>query len=178
MSNNIEGRIVVTTALWLFLLSIAPAQAEDTKTVSAGAAKTVEVTRSGSLPSAKGPAANFTGSVRADPLFRAEDPSRVSGGLVTFEPGARSAWHTHPLGQILIVTAGLGLVQQWGGPIQEIRPGDVVRIPPGVKHWHGATATTGMSHIAIQEWLDGKNVDWLEQVSSEQYQVKSIVPQN
>ena len=124
----------------------------------------------------KGSDQYFTGSVRIDPLFRAADPSRVSGGLVTFEPGAHSAWHTHPLGQILIVTAGLGLVQQWGGPIQEIRPGDVVRIPPGVKHWHGATATTGMSHIAIQEQLDGKAVDWMEKVSDEQYQAKANAP--
>jgi quercetin dioxygenase-like cupin family protein len=170
-------RFVTSAALCLLLLAPAPAQAQESKTSPAGTAKTVEVTRSGSLPSAKASAEFFIGSVRLDPLFRAEDPSRVSGGLVTFEPGARSAWHTHPLGQILIVTAGLGYVQQWGGPIQEIRPGDVVRIPPGVKHWHGATATTGMSHIAIQEWLDGGNVDWLEQVSSEQYQAKSIAPQ-
>jgi quercetin dioxygenase-like cupin family protein len=111
----------------------------------------------------------FTGSVRVDPLFPANAPSRVSGGLVTFEPGARSAWHTHPVGQILIVTAGKGLVQRWGGPIEEIQPGDVVRIAPGVKHWHGASPTTGMSHIAIQEAVDGRNVDWLEKVSDEQY---------
>jgi quercetin dioxygenase-like cupin family protein len=96
-------------------------------------------------------------------------PGRTSGGLVTFEPGARSAWHTHPVGQILIVTAGVGHVQRWGGPIEEIRPGDVIWIPPGVKHWHGATASTGMTHIAIQEQLDGKVVDWMEKVSDEQY---------
>jgi quercetin dioxygenase-like cupin family protein len=123
----------------------------------------------GSTPSAQGPEANFTGVVRVDPLFPATDPSRVSAGLVTFEPCARSAWHTHPLGQRLIVTAGCGRVQSWGGPIQEIGPGDVVIIAPGEKHWHGGAPTTGMSHIAIQETLDGRNVDWLEKVTDEQY---------
>jgi len=132
-------------------------------------AQTIEIARSGSQSSAKGSAQYFTGSVRVDPLFPAKEPSRTSGGLVTFEPGARSAWHTHPAGQVLIVTAGAGRVQQWGGPIEEIRPGDVVRIPPGVKHWHGASPTTGMTHIAIQETVDGRNVDWMEQVSEEQY---------
>ena len=122
-----------------------------------------------SLP-AKGPAEYFTGTVRIDPLFQAHDPARALGASVTFEPGARTAWHTHPLGQTLIVTAGCGLVQRWGGPIEEIRPGDVVWIPPGEKHWHGATATTAMTHIAIQEQLDGKSADWMEQVSDEQYQ--------
>jgi quercetin dioxygenase-like cupin family protein len=122
---------------------------------------------------AQGPGQFFTGAVRVDPLFPVNAPSRVSGALVTFEPGARSAWHTHPVGQLLIVTAGRGLVQQWGGPAEEIRPGDVVRIPPSVKHWHGASPSTGMSHIAIQEALGGRNVDWLEQVSDGQYaQVK------
>jgi quercetin dioxygenase-like cupin family protein len=115
-----------------------------------------------------GPAETFTGAVRIDPLFDANPPSRVSGGRVTFEPGARTAWHTHPFGQTLIVTAGAG-IQQWGGPTQEIREGDVVWIPPGQKHWHGATATTRMTHIAIQEFLDGKNVEWLERMSDEQY---------
>ncbi|MGO9117720.1 MAG: cupin domain-containing protein [Desulfomonilaceae bacterium] len=129
----------------------------------------MSITRNGWQPSAKGAAEYFTGSVRIDPLFKANDPSRTSGGLVTFEPGARTAWHTHPLGQILIVMDGTGWIRQWGGPIQEIRQGDVVRIPPGQKHWHGATATTGMTHIAIQEQLDGKAVDWMEQVSDEQY---------
>jgi quercetin dioxygenase-like cupin family protein len=129
----------------------------------------LKITRSGSQPSAKGPAAYFTGTVRIDPLFKANDPSRTSGAYVTFEPGARSAWHTHPYGQILIVTAGFGWVQKWGGPIEEIRQGDVVWIPPGLKHWHGATATTGMTHIAIQEHLDGKVVEWMEKVSDEQY---------
>ena len=129
----------------------------------------IEIARSGSQPSAKGSAQYFTGSVRVDPLFPATDPSRTSGGLVTFEPGARSAWHTHPAGQILLVTAGAGRIQQWGGRVEEIRPGDVVRIPPGVKHWHGASPNIGMTHIAIQETVGGRNVDWMEQVSEEQY---------
>jgi quercetin dioxygenase-like cupin family protein len=130
---------------------------------------TVKVTPVGSQPSAKGPADYFTGSVRVDALFQGTAPARVGGGTVTFEPGARTAWHTHPLGQTLIVTAGSGRVQEWGGPIQEIKPGDTVWIPPNVKHWHGATATTGMTHIAIAESLDGKAVDWLEQVNDQQY---------
>ncbi|TMH37535.1 MAG: cupin domain-containing protein [Betaproteobacteria bacterium] len=129
----------------------------------------MEVARSGSQSSAKGSAQYFTGSVRVDPLFPAREPSRTSGGLVTFEPGARSAWHTHPLGQTLIVTSGLGWAQCDGGPIEEIRPGDVIWFPPGEKHWHGATATTAMTHIAITESLNGKNVDWMEKVSDEQY---------
>ena len=129
----------------------------------------LRITRAGSQPSGRGPAEYFTGSVRVDPLFPATAPSRMSGGLVTFEPGARSAWHTHPVGQTLIITSGLGWVQQWGGPKQEVRSGDVVWFPPGIKHWHGASATTAMTHIAIQEAVDGKNVDWLEQVSDEQY---------
>jgi len=135
----------------------------------------VTVTRAGSQPSAKGPADHFTGSVRVDMLFLPEEPSRVSCGLVTFEPGARTAWHTHPLGQRLIVTAGVGWVGQWGGPVQVIRPGDVVHIPPGQKHWHGATATTGMSHYAIQEARDGMSVEWMEKVSDEQYLAGSSV---
>jgi quercetin dioxygenase-like cupin family protein len=130
----------------------------------------IKVTRSDSQPSRQGPAENFTGSVRIDPLFNANPPSRTSGGRVTFESGARTAWHTHPLGQTLIVTAGSGWVQQRGGSTQDIREGDVVWIPPGQKHWHGATATTSMTHIAIQEYLDGKNVEWMEKVSDEQYQ--------
>jgi quercetin dioxygenase-like cupin family protein len=129
----------------------------------------ITVTRIGSQPSSAGPADYFTGTVRVDSLFQAAAPARVGGGIVTFEPGARTAWHTHPLGQTLIVTAGVGLVQQWGEPVQEIRPGDVVWIPPGAKHWHGATATTSMTHIAIAEALDGKAVEWLEKVSDEQY---------
>jgi quercetin dioxygenase-like cupin family protein len=130
----------------------------------------MDIRRSGSQPSGKGPAEYFTGIVRIDPLFEAVDPARVVGASVTFEPGARTAWHTHPLGQTLIVTAGSGLAQRWGSPIEEIRPGDVVRFPPGEKHWHGATATTAMTHIAIQERMDGKTVDWMEKVSDEQYE--------
>ena len=129
----------------------------------------MDIKRSGSQPSRKGPAEYFTGTVRIDPLFEAADPARVVGLSVTFEPGARTAWHTHPLGQTLIVTAGSGFAQRWGGPIEAIRPGDVVWFAPGEKHWHGATATNAMMHIAIQERLDGKNVDWLEKVSDEQY---------
>jgi quercetin dioxygenase-like cupin family protein len=132
--------------------------------------QTMIITRSGSQPPSTGSAQYFTGSVRIDPLFQAKDPARASGARVTFEPGARTAWHTHPLGQTLIVTAGSGWVQQWGGQAEAIRPGDVVWIPPGQKHWHGATAVTGMTHIAIQEQLDGKVVEWLEQVSDDQYQ--------
>ena len=132
----------------------------------------MQITRGGSRPSAKGPAEYFTGAVRVDPMFQAGDPPRVSGGNVTFEPGARSAWHAHPMGQILIVTAGVGRVQRWGGPIQEIRPGDVVWIAPGVKHWHGATATNAMSHIAITNVVGGKNVEWMEQVTDEQYRAR------
>lgn len=133
----------------------------------------INIKRSGSQPSARGPSEYFTGTVRIDPLFEAHDPARTSGASVTFEPGARTAWHTHPLGQTLIVTVGSGWVQQWGSQIQEIRPGDVVWIPPGQKHWHGATATTAMTHIAIQEQLNGKPVDWMEQVSDEQYEGRS-----
>jgi quercetin dioxygenase-like cupin family protein len=129
----------------------------------------MQITRAGSQPSNKGSADYFSGSVRIDPLFPVREPARVSGASVTFEPGARTAWHTHPLGQTLIVTAGLGWVQGEGGPVEEVRPGDVIWFPPGLKHWHGATPVTGMTHIAIQEALDGKNVDWLEKVSDEQY---------
>jgi quercetin dioxygenase-like cupin family protein len=129
----------------------------------------VEIQRSGSKPSGIGPAEYFTGSVRIDPLFQAADPARAVGASVTFEPSARTAWHTHPLGQMLIVTSGCGLAQRWGGAIEEIRPGDVVWFSPGEKHWHGATAATAMTHIAIQERLDGKTVDWLEKVTDEQY---------
>jgi len=136
---------------------------------SAENSKAISITRSGSQPSSKGSAEYFTGSVRIDPLFKANDPLCVSGAYVTFEPGARTAWHTHPFGQILIVTAGSGWIQQWGGPIEEIRQGDVVQIPPGLKHWHGATATTAMTHIALQEQLDGKASDWMEKVRDEQY---------
>ena len=125
----------------------------------------MEIKRNGSQPSGKGPADYFTGTVRIDPLFQAPDPARVRGASVTFEPGARTAWHTHPLGQTLIVTAGCGRVQREGGPVEEIRPGDVVWFAPGEKHWHGASPTTAMTHIALQEALDGKVVDWMEKVS-------------
>jgi quercetin dioxygenase-like cupin family protein len=129
----------------------------------------IVVQRAGSQAASIGAAQNFTGAVRVEGRFQGSPPARISGGTVMFEPGARTAWHTHPLGQTLIVTAGAGLVQHWGGAIQEIRPGDVVWIPPGVKHWHGAAATTGMTHVAISEALDGKTVEWMEQVSDEQY---------
>ena len=128
----------------------------------------MEITRGDSRPSGKGPAEYFTGTVRIDPLNQAPEPARVASATVTFEPGARTAWHTHPLGQTLLVTAGFGRAQRWGGPIEEIRPGDVVCFPAGEKHWHGAAPTTAMTHIAIQEQLDGKAVDWLEHVSEEQ----------
>jgi quercetin dioxygenase-like cupin family protein len=132
----------------------------------------MEIKRSGSQPSAKGPSDWFTGTVRIDPLYAAKAPARAAGNAVTFEPGARTAWHTHPLGQTLIVTFGCGRVQREGGPIEEIRAGDVVWFEPGEKHWHGAAPTTAMTHTAIQEALDGKNVEWLEQVSDEQYSAK------
>lgn len=129
----------------------------------------MEIKRNGSQLSVKGPADWFTGTVRIDPLFQAPDPSLVQGASVTFEPGARTAWHTHPLGQTLIITSGCGWVQRAGAPVEEVRPGDVVWFSPGEKHWHGATSATAMTHIAIQEKLDGKVVDWMEQVSEEQY---------
>jgi|SRR5208282_425348 len=129
----------------------------------------MDIKRSGSQPSIKGPADWFTGAVRIDPLFQSDDPARAVGASVTFEPGARTAWHTHPLGQTLIVTAGCGRVQRCGGAVEEIRPGDVIWFSPGEKHWHGAAATTAVTHIAIQERLDGKTVDWMEQVTEEQY---------
>src|SRR3954447_13027397 len=128
---------------------------------------TMEIKRSGAQPSGKGPAEWFTGTVRIDPLFSPPDPARVAGALVTFEPGARTAWHTHPLGQTLFILSGLGRVQKAGGPIEEIRPGDVVWIPPGEKHWHGASPSVAMSHFAMQEAEDGKAVEWLEKVSDE-----------
>jgi quercetin dioxygenase-like cupin family protein len=171
-------KLLAATVMSLFLLASAAAHANQARAASGSDAPSVassedsqaiSITRSGSQPSGKGPAEYFTGSVRIDRLFRAHDPSRASGASVTFEPGARTAWHTHPLGQILIVTAGSGWVQQWGGQIEEIRQGDVVWIPPGQKHWHGATATTAMTHIAIVEQLDGKTADWMEKVSDEQY---------
>ena len=130
----------------------------------------MEIKRAGSQPSGKGPAEYFTGTVRLDPLIQAPDPARVNSTSVTFEPGARTAWHTHPFGQTLVVIAGFGRAQRWGGPLEEIRPGDIVWISPGEKHWHGASPATAMTHIAIQERLDGKAVDWMEKVTDEQYQ--------
>jgi quercetin dioxygenase-like cupin family protein len=129
----------------------------------------MEIKRAGAQPSGKGPTDWFTGSVRIDPLFKAAPPARAAGASVTFEPGARTAWHTHPLGQTLIVVSGCGRAQRWGGPVEEIRPGDVVCFPPGEKHWHGAAPTTAMTHLAVQEELDGAVVDWLEHVTDEQY---------
>ena len=134
-----------------------------------GLGHAMKITRSGARPSAKGPDEYFTGHVRIDPLIQTDEPARAAGALVTFEPGARTAWHTHPLGQSLIVMTGVGWVQREGGPVEEVHPGDVVWFPPGEKHWHGATSTNGMSHIAVQEALNGKVVDWLEHVSDEQY---------
>jgi quercetin dioxygenase-like cupin family protein len=133
----------------------------------------MEIKRSGSQPSTKGSPEYFTGSVRVDPLFQAKDPARAVGASVTFEPGSRTAWHTHPLGQVLIVISGCGLVQSWGSQIREIWPGDVVWIPPGEKHWHGATSMSAMTHIAIQEQLGGKTAEWMEKVSDELYQAAS-----
>ena len=143
----------------------APAQASEPRKGSL----MLEILRQGSQPTTKGSPDYFIGSVSVDQRFQRPDPARVGGGIVTFEPGARTAWHTHPLGQTLIVTSGTGWVQREGGPVEEIRPGDVVWIPPGVRHWHGATATTAMSHVAIAEALDGKSVEWMEQVSEQQY---------
>jgi len=150
----------------LFALVVSKAQ---TSEVQAPTPSSIKISRNDSLESKKACGEYFTGAVQVQELFPPDDPSRTSGGKVTFEAGARSAWHTHPLGQILIVTDGTGWVQQWGGPIQEIRKGDVVRIPAGVKHWHGATPSTAMTHIAIQEQLNGKVVEWMEKVSDEQY---------
>ncbi len=130
----------------------------------------MKITRSGSLPSARGPSEYFTGTVRIDSPFKGEEPARIGGATVTFEPGARTAWHTHPLGQTLLVLSGLGRTQREGGPIEEIRPGDIVWFAPGERHWHGAAPTSAMSHVAIAEALDGKVVDWLEHVTDEEYQ--------
>ena len=153
-------------AIAALILSLAePALAQTQRSPS------MEIQRNASRPSVKGPAANFTGSVRVDTPFQARAPGRAGGAIVTFEPGARTAWHTHPLGQTLIVTSGLGWTQCEGGPIVEIRPGDVVWCPPGHKHWHGATPTTAMTHVAIAESLDGRSVDWLEHVTDAQYLV-------
>jgi quercetin dioxygenase-like cupin family protein len=170
--------LFTATSISLLVLASATVRADDATQSGANDApavasneesQTIRIVRSGSQPSRDGPAEYFTGSARIDPLFAAQEPSRSSASYVTFEPGARTAWHTHPLGQVLVVTAGTGLVRQWGGPIEEFRAGDVVRIPPGVKHWHGASPTSRMTHIAIQEELRGKNVEWMEKVTDEQY---------
>ena len=165
---------LATIAVGLSLLASASttAFAQAATPSSSGASEgpmDLRITRAGSQPSTRGPAEFFTGSVRVDPLFPAAAPSRMSGGLVTFEPGARSAWHTHPVGQVLVVTAGLGWVQREGGSVEEMRPGDVVLIPPGLRHWHGAAATTGVTHIALQEQVDGQAVAWMDKVSDAQY---------
>jgi quercetin dioxygenase-like cupin family protein len=151
-------RHLIATAAALGVLATAPASAEST-----------QISPNGSRPSAKGAAQYFTGSVIVDPLYAANDSTSSSGGVVTFEPGARSAWHTHPAGQVLIVTSGTGWVQEEGGQKREIKPGDVIWTPPGVKHWHGATATNAVSHIAITNMVGGKNVDWMEKVPDDQY---------
>ncbi len=165
-----EHRIIASSAV-LILLSLPSAHGltASESEVSAEDQQRIVITRSGTKPSVRGAAQNFTGYVRIDPLSRPEGPFHVSASYVTFEPGARTAWHTHPFGQTLIVTAGMGRVQRWGDAVQTIHPGDVVWIPPGQKHWHGASPTTAMTHIAIQEGLDGKNVEWMEPVTDEQY---------
>jgi quercetin dioxygenase-like cupin family protein len=157
---------ITIMSLLLFASVVSKAQ---TSEAQAPTSSSIKISRNDSLKSKKASGEYFTGSVQVQELFPAYHPSRTSGGKVTFEPGARSAWHTHPLGQILIVTDGTGWVQQWGGSIEEIRKGDVIWIPPGVKHWHGATPTTAMTHIAIQEQLNGKAVEWMEKVTDEQY---------
>ena len=167
MSHSRRQVVAATAGFAAFVAT--GADAEDPKVERGSSDMDMDIKRNGSRPSAKGSPDWFTGAVRVDPLFQAPDPARVGGGQVTFEPGARTAWHTHPLGQTLIITAGLGWVQRHGGPVEEVRPGDVVWFPPGLKHWHGASPTTGMTHIAIQESLNGKNVDWMEKVSDEQY---------
>jgi quercetin dioxygenase-like cupin family protein len=154
-------RHLAASAISLALLATVSAHAEST-----------QISPNGSRPSAKGAPQNFTGSVIVDPLYGANETTTSTGGLVTFEPGARSAWHTHPAGQVLIVTSGTGWVQEEGGQKREIKPGDVIWTPPGVKHWHGATATNAMSHIAITNVVGGKNVEWMEQVTDEQYRAR------
>ena len=169
-------KLLAGTLMSLSLLALAASQAQTgatqadaSPTASAQASHSIKITGRGSQQPNKGSAERFTGPVQIEELFPAHDPSRTSGGKVTFEPGARSAWHTHPLGQILLVTDGTGWIQQWGGPIEEIRKSDVIWIPPGVKHWHGATPNTAMTHIAIQEQLSGKAVEWMEKVTDDQY---------
>jgi quercetin dioxygenase-like cupin family protein len=162
-----RGMVIGSGAL-LAALAAATGSGRATRLSTQGIGE-MQITRAGSQPSTKGSADYFTGTVRIDPVFPVREPSRVSAGSVTFEPGARTAWHTHPLGQTLIITSGLGWVQREGGPIEEGRPGDVVWFPPGLKHWHGASPTAARTHIAVQETVTGKNVDWMEKVSDEQY---------
>jgi 4-carboxymuconolactone decarboxylase len=162
-------KLLAATVLPILLLASALGQANQAGTASAEDSQAIKIIRRGSQPSRQGPSEHFTGSVRVVPLFQAHAPGRASCSLVTFEPGARTAWHTHPLGQILIVTAGTGGVQRWGDPVEEIREGDVVWIPPGQKHWHGAAPGSSMAHIAIVEQLDGKAVEWMEKVSDARY---------
>ena len=169
MKTGIQKALIVSFSMALAgilepIWSVAAAQSSPTP-----ASSQITVTPESSQKVITGAADRFTGSVRVRSLFDAKDQARTTGGEVTFQPGARSAWHTHPLGQILIVTDGVGWVQQWGGPIQVMRKGDVIWIPAGVKHWHGATPNSSVTHLAIQENLDGRNVDWLEKVSDEQY---------
>jgi quercetin dioxygenase-like cupin family protein len=161
----------ISTAVASAVIIPAPLRDRDLSSLSQTQESTMEIKRIGSQPSSKGPADWFTGTVRIDPLFQANPPARANGAGVTFEPGARTAWHTHPLGQTLIITAGCGWVQQEGSSVEEVHPGDVVWFPPAVRHWHGATPTTAMTHLAIQEALDGKVVEWMEKVSDEQYRL-------
>lgn len=162
-------KLLMASLLSISLSALATAQTKTDSLLTENSAQAIKIIHTTSQATAKASSQYFTGSVRVDQLFSAQDPSRLSGGVVTFEPGARSRWHTHPLGQILIVTAGVGRIQVWGGPIQEMRAGDVVCIPAGVKHWHGAAPSAAMTHIAMQESVDGKAVDWMEAVSDEQY---------
>jgi len=164
-------KLLAATALSLSLFVSASAQSNQVGAASASVQDSlhITITRSGSQPSQQGASERFTGSVRIDPLFQVKEPSRMYGASVTFEPGARTAWHSHPLGQILIVTEGIGRVQRWGDPLKEIRPGDVVRIPPGQKHWHGAAPNSSMTHIAIAEQIDNASTGWMEKVSDTQY---------
>ena len=161
-------KVLAVTLISLSLFASVVSQAQ-TGAAKAPTSSAIKIARSDSLQSNRGSVQYFTGSVQVQQLFPAYDPSRTSGGKVTFEAGARSAWHTHPFGQILIVTEGTGWIQQWEGPIEEIRKGDLIWIPAGVKHWHGATPNTAMTHIAVQEELNGKAVEWMEKVTDEQY---------
>lgn len=162
-----KTKFTINLVLALSLITTACAQVNKKESVSS---PKMEVARKGSQPSRQGPAENFTGTVRVDPLFQAKESTHASGAYVTFTKGSHSAWHTHPLGQTLIVTEGVGRIQQWGGTVYEIKPGDVIWTPPGVKHWHGASPESGMTHMAVTEALNGKSVEWMEKVSAEQYQ--------